>query len=447
MVMMRVVVAAAESSSSSASASVLLRHTVRVRWYYDYGTRRHNHNRYPGSRLSAAATTRRSSSASSSLAYHSNSGSAASSSFLRLDDTVKQALQQTNQHKNNSSSNQQQQQQIVIALESTIVSHGMPYPHNYDLAVEVEDSLRNTTNVVPATIAIRNGVPCIGLSRDELHDLALAGQEGRATKCSTRELPLFMAKQQQLYRSKGTDDNDSSPATPVQWGATTVASTMRLAHLAGIRIMVTGGIGGVHRHGESTMDVSADLQELSTTPLIVVCAGIKSILDIPRTLEVLETLQVPTCSWQSDDFPAFFSQTSGCKSPARVDTAEQVAKAFQIQQEQLRLHSGMLVAVPPPLPPPPPLDGSGCEEDGELVVDMEIAIQQALQEAVEKNIQGKDVTPYLLQRVSEVTGGQSLQRNMALYRHNATVGAAIAKAMADMKRKTDEYYCSNNNGI
>jgi pseudouridine-5'-phosphate glycosidase len=306
--------------------------------------------------------------------------------FLRIQDSVQKALS------NN---------QPVVALESTIVAHGMPYPQNFNLAMEVEGIAREQ-GVTPATIAIYNGQCCIGLSPEELQDLALAGQEGRAFKCSTRDLPIFLANDKSQQRNSAG------------WGATTVASTMRLAHLAGISTFVTGGIGGVHRQGEITMDVSADLIELSRTPVIVVSAGIKSILDIARTLEVLETYSVPTLSWQSNDFPAFFSPTSGVASPARVDTAEQVADIYRISQ-QLELPQGMLVAVPNRDP-----------ANGEIV---EAAIEQALAEAERLHIRGKDVTPYLLKEVAENTHGESLQSNMALVRQNARVGAAIAKAI------------------
>jgi pseudouridine-5'-phosphate glycosidase len=323
------------------------------------------------------------------------STSSSSPSFLlRIHEEVQQALAE---------------KKPLVALESTIVAHGMPYPQNLDLALDIESILRNE-GVTPATIAIQNGVACVGLSPGELQDLALAGKEGRATKCSTRDLPLIM--------SQGSNTNISDGQS-TQWGATTVASTMRLAHLAGISTFVTGGIGGVHRHGETTMDVSADLVELSQTPIIVVSAGIKSILDIERTLEVLETHSVPTFSWQSDDFPAFFSPTSGVRSPARVENAHRVAAAYRISQ-QLQLDKGILVAVPNQDP-----------ANGEVV---EAAIQQALQESNKLRIRGKDVTPFILKRVAEMTGGASLKSNMALVRQNALVGAAIAKAVAEMKK-------------
>jgi pseudouridine-5'-phosphate glycosidase len=200
------------------------------------------------------------------------------------------------------------------------------------------------------------------------------------------------------------------------WGATTVASTMRLAHLAGISTFVTGGIGGVHRNGENSMDVSADLTELGQTPVVVVSAGIKSILDISRTMEVLETNSVPTVGWQTDDFPAFFSPTSGVPCPARVDTADDVARTYWAAR-RLRLPQGMLVAVPNH-------DPAGAA--------VERAIQTALAEAERSNVRGQDVTPYILKAVAEKTGGDSLRSNMALVRNNAVVGADIAIAISNL---------------
>jgi pseudouridine-5'-phosphate glycosidase len=197
-------------------------------------------------------------------------------------------------------------------------------------------------------------------------------------------------------------------------GAATVASTMRLAHLAGISTFVTGGIGGVHRNGETTMDVSADLTELGRTPVVVVCAGIKSILDVPRTMEVLETLSVPTVGWQTDEFPAFFSPHSGVPCPARVDTADDVAAAYWAARA-LGLPSGMLVAVPN-------MDPAGA--------NVERAIQAALHEAQERGIRGQDVTPFVLKAVAAETEGDSLRSNMALVRRNARVGADIAIAIS-----------------
>ena len=288
----------------------------------------------------------------------------------------------------------------VVALESTIVAHGMPYPENLELALEVEDILRSR-NVTPATIALKDGVCRIGLDRKELTDLAKSGEEGRAQKCSTRDLPL------QIAMADATE-NVRRP----QWGATTVASTMHLAHLAGISTFATGGIGGVHRDGENSMDISADLLELSRTPVIVVSAGIKSILDIARTMEVLETHSVPTLGWQTNEFPAFFSTKSDVRC-LRVDDAAMVSRIF-CASRALKLDQGMLVAVP------------NLDPAGSIV---ENAIQDALDEAKEKNISGAFVTPYVLKAVAEKTNGESLRSNMALVRRNAVIAAEIAIAI------------------
>ena len=292
----------------------------------------------------------------------------------------------------------------VCALESTIVAHGMSFPENLKLAKEVEQILEYK-GVTPATIAVRDGVCKIGISEEELHDLARAGEEGRAKKCSTRDLPMILA-------SKPSQEKEIT-----EWGATTVASTMKLAHLAGISTFVTGGIGGVHRNGENSMDVSSDLTELSRTPVVVVSAGIKSILDIERTLEVLETNCVPTFGWQTNEFPAFFSPTSGITCPARVDSAKEIADAYWIAR-QLQLPQGMLVGVPNN-------DPAGA--------NVEIAIQAALTEAERLNIRGRDITPYILKEVAEKTRGDSLKSNMALVRQNARVGAEIAIAISNIQ--------------
>lgn len=298
----------------------------------------------------------------------------------------------------------------VVALESTIVAHGMPYPENLNLSKKVARILRSK-GVEPATIAVRDGVCRVGLTPDELEDLARAGGEGRAQKCSTRELSLILAKQ------KGCDFSGGH-----QWGATTVASTMTLAHAAGIPTFVTGGIGGVHRHGEISMDISADLTELARTPVIVVSAGIKSILDIERTLQVLETNGVPTIAYQTDEFPAFFSPHSGVPAPARMDTPDQVASAYWAARD-LNLAHGMMVAVPNQDPA-----GANVEE----------AIQAALAEADEQGIHGQAVTPFLLKRIAEITGGESLRSNMALVQRNAEVGADIAIAICKQRQQTQE---------
>jgi pseudouridine-5'-phosphate glycosidase len=297
----------------------------------------------------------------------------------------------------------------VCALESTIVAHGMPFPENLKLAQEVEQILEDS-GVVPATIAVRDGICKIGISEEELHDLARAGEEGRAYKCSTRELPMIIAR-------AARHENTSTTT----WGATTVASTMKLAHLAGISTFVTGGIGGVHRNGENSMDISSDLTELGRTPVVVVSAGIKSILDIQRTIEVLETNCVPTFGWRTDEFPAFFSPTSGIPCPSRADTAKEIADAYWISR-QLQLSQGMLVGVP---------------NDDPAGANVEAAIQAALIEAEKLEIRGRDVTPFILKDVAEKTEGDSLKSNMALVRQNAKVGAEIAMAISNARHAMD----------
>lgn len=312
----------------------------------------------------------------------------------------------------------------VVALESTILAHGMPYPENLQLANKLAALLR-ARGVEPATIALHHGQAKIGLTPTELQELAeeeeSCANNNVAQKCSTRDVALLLARQNQVQQKKQqqqqtattTDTTRTSPV-PV-WGATTVASTMALAHAAGIACFVTGGIGGVHRHGESSLDISADLVELSRTPVIVVSAGIKSILDIPRTLEVLETNGVPVVAYQTDEFPAFFSPHSGVAAPARVDSADEIAEAYFISRNDLGWSNGMLVAVPNQDP---------------AAAQVEDAIQAALVEAEEQNIAGSAVTPFLLKRVAEKTCGDSLRSNMALVEQNAVVGAEIAIAIA-----------------
>ena len=296
----------------------------------------------------------------------------------------------------------------VCALESTIVAHGMPFPENLKLAQEVERILEEK-GVVPATIAIRDGVCRVGLSEEELYDLARSGEEGRAQKCSTRDLPMMIAT-----ASQTAGENKAK----IIWGATTVAATMKLAHLAGIATFVTGGIGGVHRNGQYSMDISSDLTELGQTPVVVVSAGIKSILDIQRTIEVLETNGVPAVGWQTDEFPAFFSPSSGIPCPSRADTAEVIADAYWAARK-LNMVQGMLVAVPNN-------DPAGA--------NVETAIQAALAQAEELKISGRDVTPYVLKQTAAKTEGDSLRSNMALVRQNAKIGADIAIAISRARR-------------
>lgn len=282
----------------------------------------------------------------------------------------------------------------VVALESTIIAHGMPYPTNVQTAREVEDVVRNH-GAVPATIAVVEGSIRVGLSPDELDRL---GRADDVRKVSRRDLPFVVASG--------------------ELGATTVAGTMICARLAGIPVFVTGGIGGVHRQGQDTLDVSADLSELARTSVAVVCAGAKAILDLPRTLEVLETHGVPVIGYQTDAFPAFYTRSSGLPVDVRLDTPEQVARVMAAKWS-LGLEGGLLVAAPVPV------DHAMQPEEIDTV------IEQSLQEAERRGIRGKEVTPFLLANIVRRTGGRSLETNVALVKHNAEVGAAVAVAYAD----------------
>lgn len=285
----------------------------------------------------------------------------------------------------------------VVALESTIISHGMPYPQNVEMATEVEQIIRDC-GAVPATIAILHGVPRIGLDADGLQLLA---SDPNVTKVSVRDLPYVVAR--------GTH------------GATTVAATMRLASLAGIRTFVTGGLGGVHRGAQQTFDTSADLTELSTTSVAVISAGVKSILDIGLTLETLETLEVPVLAYGTDEFPAFFSRSSGHAAPMRVDSPEEVA-AVMAAKWDLGVAGGVSVVNPIP------------EADEIPAEQINGIIEQALADMNAKGIHGKEATPFLLGRIVEITGGASLTANIALVRNNARLGAAVATAYAALAR-------------
>ncbi|GMY16061.1 pseudouridine-5'-phosphate glycosidase [Fagus crenata] len=296
----------------------------------------------------------------------------------------------------------------VVALESTIISHGMPYPQNLETAKEVEAIVR-TSGAVPATVAILDGIPCVGLSLEELERLAILGT--RAQKTARRDIA-------QVVATRGN-------------GATTVSATMFFASMVGILVFVTGGIGGVHRHGEHTMDVSSDLTELGRTPVAVISAGVKSILDIPRTLEYLETQGVCVAAYKTNDFPAFFTETSGCKVPCRVDSPEDYANM------KLKLNTGILFTVPIP------------KEHSASGSTIESAIQRALKEARDKSITGNAETPFLLARVNELTGGASLAANIALVKNNALVGARIAVALAQLTKSWNKgrislLMCDNN---
>ncbi|MBR0163211.1 MAG: pseudouridine-5'-phosphate glycosidase [Lachnospiraceae bacterium] len=285
----------------------------------------------------------------------------------------------------------------VVALESTIISHGMPYPQNVETALMVEDVIRKE-GVLPATIAIIGGRLKAGLSKDEIE---YVGKKGTAvTKASRRDIAYLVAK--------GMD------------GATTVTTTMMIAHMAGISFFATGGIGGVHRGAETTMDISADLRELASTPVCVVCAGAKAILDLRLTLEYLETHGVPVIGFRTDELPAFYSRHSGLSVDFRVDSEEEIADLF-LARKALGLSGGMLVTNP--IPEEYAMDGTGIDQ----------AIEDALREAEEKNIHGKETTPFLLEKVRELTGGESLDANIQLVCNNARVAARSAKACAEKR--------------
>ena len=282
----------------------------------------------------------------------------------------------------------------VVALESTIITHGMPWPQNLEMARQVEQVIRDN-GAVPATIAVMDGQIHVGLTDDALQALARTPSD-QAMKLSRADLAVCLANG--------------------RTGATTVAATMICAHLAGIRVFATGGIGGVHRGAESSFDISADLQELAQTPVTVVAAGAKAILDLPKTWEVLETLGVPVIAYGQDDLPAFWSRNSGIRAPLRMDDAGQIAAAAAMRG-RLGLRGGQLVANP--IPP-----------EAEIPRDQIMpVIEQALSEAEAQGVAAKEVTPFLLQRIFELTGGRSLQSNIALVLNNARLASQIAIAM------------------
>ena len=281
----------------------------------------------------------------------------------------------------------------VVALESTIISHGMPYPQNVETALNVERIVREN-GAVPATIAIIGGRLKAGLSEEEITYLGKKGYD--VTKASRRDLPVLVAR--------GAD------------GATTVATTMIIAAMAGIRVFATGGIGGVHRGAELTMDISADLEELAQTGVLVVCAGAKSILDLGLTLEYLETKGVPVIGYQTEELPAFYTRKSGFGVDYRLDTPEEIAAAFRAKLE-MGLAGGMLVTNPIP-------EAYSMDPD---VINR--AIDDAVEEAKAKGIHGKQTTPFLLARIKDITGGDSLASNIRLVYNNAELAAKVAAAL------------------
>jgi len=298
-------------------------------------------------------------------------------SYLKISNEVQEAILQ---HK------------PIVALESTIISHGMPYPKNVATALAVEQIVRDN-GAIPATIAIIDGKCCVGLSKEEIETF---GKEKNVWKVSLRDMPYVISKK--------------------IFGATTVAATMRIAAMAGIKVFVTGGIGGVHRGAEKTMDISADLTELSQTNVAVICAGVKSILDIGLTLEYLETLGIPVVTYGQDEFPSFYSRQSGYTSPIRLDAISEIATLIKTKWS-LGLNGSVLIANP-------------IEQKDEVPFNtMEQYIVQAIQQADAQGVKGKNVTPFLLQYIAEHTQGESLDANIALIKNNAQVGAKLAKSL------------------
>lgn len=288
------------------------------------------------------------------------------------------------------------QNKPVVALESTIITHGMPYPANVETALAVEQIIREN-GAVPATMAIMEGKIKIGLTKEEIEELA---HQEHVVKASRRDLPVILAKK--------------------QYGATTVAGTMIIAKLAGIKVFVTGGIGGVHRGAEKSMDISADLQELAQTDVAVVCAGAKSILDIGLTLEYLETQGVPVLGYQTAKFPAFYTRGSGFNVDAEIADAKEMATVMHIKWE-MGLQGGIVIANPIP---------KEFALDDEFIND---SIKDALDEMTVQDISGKAVTPFLLDRLEKLTQGKSLAANIELIKNNAAVGAKIAVEYAKVQ--------------
>lgn len=301
--------------------------------------------------------------------------------LIKISDKVKEALQ------NNIP---------VVALESTIISHGMPYPQNVATALQVEQIILDN-GCVPATIGIIDGVAIVGMSNDEIE---MFGKKKGIAKVSRRDLPIVMAKK--------------------MWGATTVATTMILANKAGIEVFVTGGIGGVHKNAQQTFDISADLQELAHTNVTVVCAGAKAILDLPLTLEYLETFGVPVLGYKSENLAAFYSNDSGLKLDYKMNDEKEIAMVIKNKRE-MGLNGGILISNP--IPKENSIDNDYINS----------VIDNAIKKANENNIHGKDITPYLLKEVAENTQNKSLDSNIALIYNNAKIGALIAKEYSKIK--------------
>jgi len=303
--------------------------------------------------------------------------------YIKISDEVKQAILE---------------KKPVVALESTIISHGMPYPDNVKTALEVERIVREN-GAIPATIGIIDGVAVVGMSKEEIE---LFGKRPNIVIASSRDLHVILAKK--------------------MWGATTVATTMIFANMANIEVFVTGGIGGVHKGAQETFDISADLQELAHTNVSVVCAGAKAILDLELTLEYLETMGVPVLGYQSEELAAFYSQSSGLKLDYKMDNEKEIAQAIFVKR-QLQLQGGILISNPIPLKDSIPND------------KINFFISQALNEAKKQGIKGKEVTPFLLKKIVEETKGDSLKANIALIYNNAKIGAKIAKEYANLQNQ------------
>ena len=284
----------------------------------------------------------------------------------------------------------------VVALETTIISHGMPYPKNVETALKVEQVIRDH-GAIPATIGIINGEPVVGMTPDEIE---LFGKAKNIVKASRRDLPVVYAKK--------------------LWAATTVSSSMILANQAGIEVFVTGGIGGVHRGAQESMDISADLQELGKTNVTVVCAGAKAILDLPLTLEYLETMGVPVLGYKTKELPAFYTAHSGLGVDYQIDSPEEAANII-VEKRKNNLMGGILITNPIP---------EEYAMDSKIIND---AIEKALSMADEQGIKGKEITPFLLKNIVDITGGDSLESNIALILNNAALGAEISKEVCKLK--------------
>ena len=284
----------------------------------------------------------------------------------------------------------------VVALESTIISHGMPYPKNVETALRVEQVIRDH-GAIPATIGIIDGEPIVGMTPEEIEEF---GKRKGILKASRRDLPVIYAKK--------------------LWAATTVASTMIIANQAGIEVFVTGGIGGVHRGAQETMDISADLQELAKTNVTVICAGAKAILDLPLTLEYLETMGVPVLGFKTNELPAFYTAHSGLKVDYAIDNYQEAGRII-LEKRKNNLNGGILITNPIP---------EEFAMDSKVIND---AIEKALKMADEQGIKGKETTPFLLKNIVELTGGDSLESNIQLVLNNAAVGAEISKEVCKQR--------------